>query len=304
MKQAEMSLELAIPPRPGIPKFCSERGPERLEQIYTHPLRFVEVHGSHKLPPRERRRMTPRRPEARRGLILVGKVFFKHADVPSLRVGRPRSDGTFVGIGHADHTLPDGTVVPGFISETGLSPTQFRRYVALGKRADYWKAYQHRDRYWSDVTGEWTYAACRVVYRILPKLLRRLGLVSRWRRDARAIYRQRTERQRRIYPEPLMRGIERRRRVQPGRPGDPRGVPLELGADVDQAPGPRAERAPAGRRRRRDADPAAERAAQLERLESHERTLVAVKLGLHQKHPDWGPERIDREARALLRGRS
>jgi hypothetical protein len=282
--KAAARLELAIPAGANLPKFCTERAPDRLRKLATHPLRFAELHGSDKLPERERRRMTPRRPSAREGVILVGIAMFKHCDVPSLRVGRPRSDGTFCGIGHDDHAAPDGEIVPGLISETGMTPTRFRRYVALGKRAGYWKAYQHRERYWNAESGEWAFSACRVVYRILPALLRRLGLISRWRRDARMIYRQRTERQRRIYPGPVMGAAAERRQLQPG---TPRGTPLELGT-----------------RRQRTRDVAGDQAAQLERLEAFERTLIPVKLGLRQKHPDWGADRIDRAARALLRGRS
>lgn len=300
MSLSAVRLELAIPAGANLPKFCTERAPDRLRKLATHPLRFAELHGSDKLPERERRRMTPRREEAREGVILVGIAMFKHMDVPSMRVGRPRSDGMFCGIGHADHTLPDGEIVPGLISETGLSPTRFRRYLALGKRAGYWKAYQHRERYWNADTGEWAFSACRVVYRILPKLLRRLGLISRWRRDARQIYRQRAERARRIYPGPVMRAAADRRRLQPG---TPRGTPLELGADATQGEETRRGSSPSARRRR-DRDAAADQAAQLERLENFERTLIPVKLGLRQKHPDWGADRIDREARALLGRRS
>jgi hypothetical protein len=161
------------------------------------------------------------------------------------------------------------------IAESGVSPTSFRRCVAEMKRAGWLTGKQPRYIYEDQRTGDTRYGSLRVVYTLTKKFFEALGLDRRLKveRDKAVI---RAGERRRIYALGLLEARDAGEKAR-------RAVVREQDA--------------AARARGSAAKAAAD---EIDARENAARQLIGLKLRLRQAHPDWGADRIDREARALL----
>jgi hypothetical protein len=241
--------------------------------------------------------MTPRRPSCREAIGRTLVAMLERMDLLSKRVGTPRSDG---------YVLPPGQQGPkgreldfGLVHDTGLSITKVRRAISEAVRAGWLlgprkgpdgrylpgpsgKRYQRVEEYTDHATGEKRYCAHRVVYVFTRKFFEAISMTAQLERAQAAAQQRKTGRAGRFYAAALLKGRDLVRGMRRGsreeRPRNAPATPVSVGA------------APAGTAGPPGID-AAENAA---------RTLAALRLGLRQKHPDWGAERLTAEARRLL----
>lgn len=204
-------LELPRPAPVGLHKILDEDLRPKLARLITHPLAFRELHGTHLLPPRERRRMTPRRPELLRTLAKVMLAIAHRCDLVSARVGIPRRDSFtdektgetlrhFNGVGQLWEDA-DGNE-QGLAVEAGVSITQLRRRIALAMALG-WLTYTQRVVEYRKPDGTIAHYACRAVYVLTLKFWQTFGLDRKWLKARQAASHRAGER-RRIYAAALL----------------------------------------------------------------------------------------------------
>jgi hypothetical protein len=297
-----VNFTLRVPSPATRPKVIGKARERLCDRLEHSPLRLTELHGTQLLPRWQARRMTPRRPERREALGLVLSAMLEHMDLVTYRVGSPRSDG---------HVTPPGQQGPkghedehGLVMETGLSIQRVRRAIwtaveigwlrgprkgpdghflagPSGKR--YQRVEEYDDKRPGAAPGAKRYAAHRVVYVFTEKFFAALGMTKDIALESAAASQRRAQRRARFYPAALLRGRDAMRGMRHGsRETRPHGAP--------GAPTP-AVQASGGRPEPQSVDAS----------ENEARVLLALRLGLKQKHPDWGPDRLLAEARRLLR---
>jgi hypothetical protein len=131
---------------------------------------------------------------------------------------------------------------------------------------------------YTNAQGERAWCAHRVVYVVTAKLFERVGLGPRLERERAAAAGRRAARGERIYAGALLRGREGLRavaRAMGGKRNHAHGGPLPGHASaLPQTP---------------------------DQVASDAQLVQRVMLGLRQKHPEWGRERLEAEALALCR---
>lgn len=275
-----LNTGLLVPLAAGRPAILREAADRFCKAIEHSPRRFLELHGAQLLPQWQRRHMTPRMPSRREALGRVVRALLEHTDLVSLRVGTPRTDGHVTPPGQ--HVIKADGSESGLSVETGLPLTRLRRALRDLRRAGYITGpgrgsnVKQPVMQYTNAAGERAYCAFRVIYTFTVKFFERLGMDRRLERQ-RTMASERRRARARVYAGALLDGRDAARGMRTGsretRRRDDAGAPTRALAT---------RRPPAALT---DADHA---------------TLLTVKLGLRRKHPDWGPERLDAEAKRLL----
>lgn len=272
-------LSLVVPIDDNRPKLVYT-AMDRAKKIFLSPGRFPELRGGRQLSIAGVRRTRRPKESALEAMALCAQAVLYDVDIVTKRCGVPYRDGRFVsGVGH--HRIA---------ARTGLTLTRVGR--AMRRMVDgcgFFTAHYGREEYTPKTRpggaenarpckcckeglhrwGKKRWASFNAVYRPTERFIRHLGLERRWQREqGRACARQ----------------DERRR--------------LRALEDVQQIQIERQRQAMAAKSAAFQAEFTATNAERLTRVERQELARLVRKLAAD--HPDWGPARVELEARRRL----
>lgn len=251
---------------------------ERAKKIFLSPGRFPELRGGRQLTIAGVRRVRRTRESALEAMALCAQAVLYDVDIVTKRCGVPYRDGRFVsGVGHNRIALRAG------LTKTRVGRAMRRMVDELG----WFTAHYGREEYTPKARpgGEarpckcckggahlWNkkrWASFNAVYRPTERFIRHLGLAPRWQREQKKACARHDERRR-------LRALE----------------------DVKQIALQRDRQAMAAKSAAFQAEFAARNAERLSRLERQELARLVRKIAAD--HPDWGPARVELEARRRL----
>ncbi len=250
---------------------------QRTKKLFLSPKRFPELRGGRQLTIAEFKRARWPKDSALEAMALCAQAVEYDCDIVTKRCGAPYRDGRFVsGVSHET-----------IAARTGLTLTRVGRAMRRLVKIGYFTAHYGREEYTpkerpggearackcckggAHLWGRKKWASYNAVYRPTELFIRRCGLTKRWQREQERACKRHDERRRR-------RALE----------------------DVTQIQITKARQAMAAKSAAFAAENAARAAERLTRVERQELARIMRKLAVD--HPDWGPARLELEARSRL----
>ena len=250
----------------------------RTKKIFLSPRRFPELRGGRQLSISGTLRFRWPKDSALEAMALCAQAIEYDCDIVTKRCGMPYRDGRFVsGVGHER-----------IAARTGLTLTRVGRAMRRLVAISYFTAHYGREEYspkqrpggaparackcckgGAHLWGKKKWASYNAVYRPTELFIKRLGLSNRWQREQGRACKRHDERRR-------LRALE----------------------DVQQIQIAKDRQAMAAKSAAFQAEHAARAAERLSRIERSELARLMRKLAVD--HPDWGPGRLELEARRRM----